>query len=237
MQGQTFPMKRHLPNFLTCCNLLCGCLGIVFVLEGRGIPAAYLVWLAGVFDFFDGFTARMLKVTSPVGKELDSLADVVTFGVLPSLVMYRMIAGGTDSTILPYAGFIIAVFSALRLAIFNVDETQSDSFRGLNTPANTIFITSIPLLSGEVGRWLYSPWVLTGITVVFSLLLVSPIRFFALKFKTFRWEDNQVRFTFLALSVLLLISVQVLAIPLIILLYILLSLLYGGLTGKSTLRL
>lgn len=227
-------MKRHLPNFLTCCNLLCGCLGIVFVLEGRGVPAAYLVWLAGVFDFFDGFVARMLKVTSPIGKELDSLADVVSFGVLPSLVMYRMIADTADYALLPYAGFMIAVFSALRLAIFNVDETQSDSFRGLNTPANTLFITSLPLLHEQVGSWLYNPWVLTAITLLFSLLLVSPLRFFALKFKSFRWRDNQVRFTFLGLSVLLLISLQLLAIPLIILLYILLSLFSGGLTDKKS---
>lgn len=218
-------MKRHLPNFLTCCNLICGCLGIVFVLEGRDIPAAYLVWLAGVFDFFDGFAARMLKVTSPIGKELDSLADVISFGVLPSLVMYKMISDATASDILPYAGFTIAVFSALRLAIFNVDETQRDSFRGLNTPANTIFITSLPLLHNQIGTWLYEPAVLIGITFLFSFLLVSPIEFFAFKFKTFRWEDNKIRFTFLALSVLLLMFFRVLGIPIIIILYILFSLL------------
>src|SRR5688500_9495516 len=109
-------MIRHLPNFLTCCNLLCGCFGIVVVLEGREIPAAYFVWLAGVFDFFDGFAARMLKVTSSIGKELDSLADVVSFGILPALVMYKMISTSSDSSALPYIGFTIAVFSALRLA-------------------------------------------------------------------------------------------------------------------------
>lgn len=218
-------MKRHVPNFLTCCNLLCGCLGIVFVLEGRDIPAAYLVWLAGLFDFFDGFAARMLKVTSPIGKELDSLADVVSFGVLPALVMYKMISASTDSSILPFIGFLIAVFSALRLAIFNVDETQTDSFRGLNTPANTLFITSLPLLYDDVGRWLYEPWVLISITVVFSFLLVSGIEFFAFKFKNFSWQDNQIRFTFLLLAVLLLALLQIPAIPIIILLYIVLSLL------------
>ncbi|MEX2231655.1 MAG: CDP-diacylglycerol--serine O-phosphatidyltransferase [Cyclobacteriaceae bacterium] len=217
-------MKRHLPNFLTCCNLICGCLGIVFVLEAHAIPAAYLVWLAGLFDFFDGFAARMLKVTSPIGKELDSLADVVSFGILPSVVMYKMISDSTDSSVLPYAGFLIGVFSALRLAIFNVDETQGDSFRGLNTPANTIFITSLPLLSNNVGKWLYEPWVLLAITLVFSLLLISRIEFFALKFKNFTWEDNKMRFTFLLLAVLLLIILQIPAIPVIIILYIVLSL-------------
>jgi CDP-diacylglycerol--serine O-phosphatidyltransferase len=218
-------MKRHLPNFLTCCNLLCGCFGIVFVLEGREIPAAYFVWLAGIFDFFDGFVARAMKVSSPIGKELDSLADVISFGLLPSLVMYKMISTSSDSSLLPYIAFAIAVFSALRLAIFNVDETQKDSFRGLNTPANTIFITSLPLLTNDVGRWLYQPALLVGITLIFSLLLVSRIEFFALKFKNFRWEDNRMRFTFLLLSVLLLVVFQFLAIPIVIILYIVLSLL------------
>lgn len=217
-------MKRHIPNLLTCCNLLCGCLGIVSVLEGRGIPAAYFVWLAGVFDFFDGFAARALKVTSPIGKELDSLADVISFGLLPAVVMYEMIDSASDSSLLPYAGFAIAVFSALRLAIFNVDETQRDRFRGLNTPANSIFITSLPLLHDQVGSWLYEPAVLVSITVVFSALLVSPIEFFAFKFANFRWSDNRPRFTFLIISVLLLIVLQFVAIPIIIILYIALSL-------------
>lgn len=221
-------MKRHLPNFLTCCNLICGCVGIVFVLEGREIPAAYFVWLAGVFDFFDGFAARMLKVTSSIGKELDSLADVVSFGVLPSLVMYRMISQASDSSALPYIAFTIAVFSALRLAIFNVDETQRDSFRGLNTPANTIFITSLPLLYNDVGRWLYEPVILVAITLVFSLLLVSRIEFFAFKFKSFSWEPNKIRYVFLILATLLLIVFRFAGIPLMIILYIVLSLFQNG---------
>ncbi len=229
-------MKKHLPNFLTCCNLICGCLGIVFVLEGRGVPAAYLVWLACVFDFFDGFAARMLKVHSPIGKELDSLADVVSFGVLPSLVMYKMIGASSSSVILPYAGFMIAVFSALRLAIFNVDETQSDSFKGLNTPANTLFITSLPLLSDHVGTWLYQPVVLVAITFIFSLLLVSRIEIFALKFKNFSWQENKLRFTFLLLSVLLLVSLQILAIPVIIILYIVLSLIDNTVRDRKSLK-
>ena len=217
-------MKKHLPNFLTCCNLLCGCLGIVFLLEGRSVPAAYFVWIACVFDFFDGFAARMLKVSSPIGKELDSLADVVSFGVLPAMVMYKMLADASTSEVIPFIGFMIAMFSALRLAIFNVDETQRDSFKGLNTPANTLFITSLPLLQGKVGDWLFLPGTLLAITVIFSFLLVSRIDIFALKFKNFSWADNKVRFTFLGLSVLLLIVFQVVAIPLIILLYIGLSL-------------
>lgn len=217
-------MKKHLPNFLTCCNLLCGCLGIVFTLEERGLPAAYLVWIACIFDFFDGFAARMLRTSSPIGRELDSLADVVSFGVLPAVVMYKMIGVSTSSALLPYVAFSIGIFSALRLAIFNVDETQSNSFRGLNTPANTLFITSLPLLRDDVGRWLYEPWVLVTLTIVSSFMLVSRIEIFALKFKNFSWEDNRVRFTFLIVSVLLLIALRIPAIPVIIILYVLFSL-------------
>jgi CDP-diacylglycerol--serine O-phosphatidyltransferase len=227
-------MTRHLPNFLTCCNLLCGCLAIVYVLEGGGIPAAYLVWLACVFDFFDGFAARMLKVASPIGKELDSLADIVSFGIVPALVMYKLIGASTESALLPLVAFSIAVFSALRLAIFNVDDTQRDSFRGLNTPANTLFITSLPLLKDDVGRWLFQPWILILITVIFSLLLVSRIEIFALKFKNFTWRDNRTRFTFLILSVLLLVALRIGAIPIIILLYILLSLVDNTITARRS---
>ena len=188
-------MIRHIPNFLTCCNLVCGCFGIVYCLEERNVPAAYFVWAAAIFDFFDGFAARMLKVTSPIGKELDSLADMVSFGLLPSLVMYKMMAAATTISWLPYVAFLIAVCSALRLAIFNVDETQSDSFKGLNTPANTLFITSLPLVASQVGTWLYQEWVLVLITVTFSLLVVSRIEIFAFKFKDFTWKHNKIRFT------------------------------------------
>ena len=217
-------MIRHIPNFLTCCNLVCGCLGIVYCLEERNLPAAYFVWAAAFFDFLDGFAARMLKVISPIGKELDSLADMVSFGLLPSLVMYKMLGASSPSSWLPYLGFFIAVCSALRLAIFNVDETQRDSFKGLNTPANTLFITSLPLLHGQVGSWLYQDWVLILITITFSLLLVSRIEIFAFKFKDFSWKNNKVRFTFIAVSVLLLVLLGKIALPLLILLYIVFSL-------------
>lgn len=214
---------RHLPNLLTCFNLLCGCLGIVFVLENRNTEAAYFVWAACVFDFFDGFTARALKVSSPIGKELDSLADVVSFGLLPAVVMYKMWPTGSGEY-LPYLSFSIAIFSALRLAIFNVDETQRDSFRGLPTPANALLITALPLQSVAVLDWISQPWVLIGISVASSFLLVSPLELFALKFKNFTWQANKIRFTFLILSVLVLAFGQAVAIPVVILLYIALSL-------------
>jgi len=230
-------MKKHLPNFLTCCNLICGFAGILYILEDYNwggsftknfltdFPPAYFVWAACVFDFFDGFAARGLKVSSPIGKELDSLADMVSFGVLPAAFMYKFIAQNSSGlsptlqTYLPYTAVAIAVFSALRLAIFNVDETQKDSFRGLPTPANTIFITGLSFLPIFI-----SPWLLVSITLVFSLLLVSRIELFALKFKDFTWSSNRMKFSFLILSALGLIIFKFAAIPLVILFYIGLSL-------------
>ena len=217
-------MHKHIPNFLTCCNLVCGCVGIIFLLEGRHTPVAYFVWAACIFDFFDGFAARLLKISSPIGKELDSLADMVSFGVLPSLFMYTMLAFESPFSNLPYIALLIALCSALRLAIFNLDETQSDSFKGLPTPANALFITAIPFLESPVFDVVHSPVVLCCISIIFSMLLVSRIDLFALKFKNFRWPENKIRFTFLALAVLLLAVLQWAALPLIILLYIALSL-------------
>ena len=217
-------MIRHIPNFLTCCNLFCGCLGIVFALEGRTTPAAYFVWIAGVFDFFDGFAARMLKVSSPIGKELDSLADMVSFGLLPSVVLYNMLLAADAPPYVPYLAFSVAIFSALRLAIFNLDDRQTDSFKGLPTPANALFITALPLLTGSFAAPLNEYWVLGLIAVLSSYMLVSGIELFALKFKNFSWQDNKIRFTFLGLSVLLLVTLQLAAIPVIILLYVALSL-------------
>jgi CDP-diacylglycerol---serine O-phosphatidyltransferase len=225
-------MKKHLPNFLTCCNLVCGVLGIIYILDDhpwfglhqdRFLAPAYFVWAACVFDFFDGFAARALKVSSPIGKELDSLADMVSFGVLPALFMFKLIqqqAGLNElGSLLPFVAILIAVFSALRLAIFNVDETQRDTFKGVPTPANTLFITGLPFVPFDL-----HPLLLVAITIIFSFLMVSRIELFALKFKDFSWSSNKIRFIFLSLSVLFLIIFQFAAIPLLILLYILLSL-------------
>lgn len=216
-------MIRHLPNFLTCCNLFCGSIGIVFALENRPIPAAYFVWAACIFDFFDGFTARSLKVSSPIGKELDSLADVVSFGLLPSIVIYKL-WGADAGGYLPLLSFSIVIFSALRLAIFNIDDKQKDSFRGLPTPANALLLTALPLQTPIVLEWLRNPWILSTIVVLSSWLLVSPIELFALKFKNFAWQENKTRFTFLILSVLVLAFWQAAALPVVIILYIALSL-------------
>ncbi len=217
-------MLKHIPNFLTCCNLVCGCLGVLFLFEGSTIPTAYFVLIACVFDFFDGFAARLFKANSPIGKELDSLADMVSFGALPALFMYKTLLSESPNTYLPYLGLLIAVCSALRLAKFNIDETQSDSFKGLPTPANAIFITSIPFLTQPVFDTVHSAIALSIITVAFSLFMVSRFDLFALKFKNFSWPDNKIRFTFLLLSVLLVVVLHWAALPLLILLYIAMSL-------------
>lgn len=216
---------RHLPNALTCGNLICGCVGILFTLQHSTASAAWFVWAACAFDFFDGFTARKLNVSSPIGKELDSLADMVSFGVLPAMVMYQMIDIISPTSFLPYLAFLLAAFSALRLAKFNLDERQSDTFIGLPTPANAIFITSLVYLRNPWSIVISTDWFLVVITLIFSFLLVSPWELFALKFKNYRWAENKVRFTFLAFSVLLVVIWQAAALPFIILLYILISLL------------
>jgi CDP-diacylglycerol--serine O-phosphatidyltransferase len=215
---------KHIPNLLTCCNLVCGCLGIIFLWEGNTIPTAYFVWGACLFDFFDGFVARLLKISSPIGKELDSLADMISFGALPAFLMYRLIGTASPSSYLPYVAILIAVCSAIRLAVFNIDETQSDSFRGLPTPANAIFLTALPFLDFPGFDFIFSPMVLAAISVIFSALLVSRFELFALKFKDFTWAANKMRFTFLVLAVLLLAVFRQAALPLIIILYIALSL-------------
>lgn len=222
---------RHLPNTLTSLNLLSGCLGIVAVLQGPAHHALWYVIAACVFDFFDGFTARALNVSSPIGKELDSLADMVSFGVLPALVMYRLIDTQSPNELFPYMAFSLAVFSALRLAKFNIDETQRDHFVGLPTPANALFITSLVYLASPFDVVISQDFSLLVITATFSFLLVAPFELFALKFKTYSWGGNELKFTFLAFSVLILAFWQLAAMPFVILTYVAVSLL------KSWIRL
>ncbi len=217
-------LLRHLPNFLTCCNLICGCFGIILTLRHSAAEAAIWVWAACLFDFFDGFAARRLNVHSPIGKELDSLADMVSFGVLPSVAMFQMIGAHSTNEWLPFTGFSIAIFSALRLAKFNIDERQSDSFIGLPTPANALFVTGLVFLGTPFDALLTRDYVLIILTILSSMILVAPLELFALKFKNFTWLDNRLRFTFLFISVLLLALWQAAALPLIILGYVLVSL-------------
>jgi CDP-diacylglycerol---serine O-phosphatidyltransferase len=226
-------LLRHIPNALTSGNLLCGCLGLISGSENYPVEPAYFIWAACVFDFFDGFMARLLNVSSPIGKELDSLADMVSFGVLPAMAMYQWIDSAGGAGWLPYIALMIAVFSALRLAKFNIDTRQTDSFIGVPTPANALFLTSLVFLPESIRPIVFTAPVLTGITIVFSCLLLAPFELFALKFKDFSWAHNQIRFTFLALSVFLLILLKSGALPLIILSYIIISLGSRVLAGQK----
>ncbi|MEQ9591958.1 MAG: CDP-diacylglycerol--serine O-phosphatidyltransferase [Cyclobacteriaceae bacterium] len=217
-------ITKHIPNLLTIANLLCGCLGILYAYEYPPVLSAYFVWIACVFDFFDGFTARALKAYSPLGGQLDSLADLVSFGVLPSMVMYTWIDAVAPNEWMAYSAFLIAAFSAIRLAKFNIDDNQKDAFIGLPTPANALFITGLVFLQPPFSFVTADAFVLVIITVAFSILLIAPLDLFALKFKNYTWSDNKLRFTFVGLSVLLVGFLLAAAVPLIILLYIILSL-------------
>ena len=220
-------MKRHIPNAITCANLLSGCIGVVFAFKGDLNAAAYAVLISGVFDFFDGMVARWLNVKSDIGKELDSLADMVSFGFLPGVVMFQLLAQSDfSSPYLPYAGFLMTIFSALRLAKFNIDTRQTEDFIGLNTPMNTLFIVSLPFIQKDYPQIVNSSLLLIAITVIMSLLLVSEIRIFSLKFSSFKWAQNKIKFIFLILSAVLVGFLQFAAIPFVLVLYIGLSLLH-----------
>lgn len=226
-------IKKHIPNTITCCNLLCGCLAIVQIFEGNLVLAAYLVGLAAIFDFFDGFFARLLNVSSSIGKDLDSLADMVTFGVVPGFLIFQLLRTSIEiynqnndpiSSNIAIIAFIIPILSAIRLAIFNNDTRQSESFIGLPTPANAILISAIPLiLEHNNFEFILNPLFLVLLSIVLSILLIAEIPLFALKFKHFGWKDNEIRFVFLGLSFLLLLTLQFVGIPLIIILYLVMS--------------
>lgn len=200
-------MKKHIPNTITCCNLVSGCIAIVFALYGNPTMALMWIIIGAVFDFFDGMSARLLGVSSPIGKELDSLADVVTFGVAPSCIIFNYLSGcHIHMVFLPFLAFVIAAFSALRLAKFNLDERQTTSFIGLPTPANALFwgslIVSIDELSGD---YVCAVWILVAMVFVSSYLLVSELPLFALKFKHWGWKGNEVKYIFVISSALLIV--------------------------------
>lgn len=217
-------IKKHIPNAITCANLFSGCVGIVFAFKGELQTAAYFVALSGIFDFFDGFAARLLHVKSAIGKELDSLADMVSFGFLPGVVMFQLLkTSDFTSAYLPYLGFILTVFSALRLAKFNIDTRQTEDFIGLNTPMNTLFIVSLPFIQTDYPVIIGSTLFLLGVTVVNSWLLVSEIKIFSLKFSSTNWAQNKFKWIFLILSAMLIVALKFVAIPFVLILYISLS--------------
>lgn len=196
------------------------------VLKGDYIFAFYCVLASGIFDFFDGMVARLLHVKSLIGKELDSLADVVSFGFLPGALMYSLLKNLDVHEYIPYLGFLITIFSALRLAKFNIDERQSSDFIGVNTPMNTFLIISLPFIAEKYPEYILSPIVLISITVVSSLLLVSELRLFSMKLNSLSWESNMYKYLFLLSSVVLILTFQILAIPLVFILYLVFSIVH-----------
>lgn len=241
-------MIKQIPNIITSLNLLCGCVAIMFAVSGDLVSASFFAF-AGIFlDFFDGLAARVLNAQSQVGLQLDSLADVVTSGVLPGIVMVQLLSEALTGnsleitaifsttsnntsieSYLPFIGLLIAVASGYRLAKFNVDTRQTTSFIGLPVPANTLLILSLPLIlnfqaSQQITELILTPWFLIIITLVSCVLLNAEIPLFGLKFKTWNFKDNAVRYLFLIASILLLVVLKFIAIPIIIFLYILVSL-------------
>ena len=220
-------MKKHIPNAITCANLFSGCIGVVFAFKGELQVAAYFVLLSGVFDFFDGMVARLLHVKSEIGKQLDSLADMVSFGFLPGVVMFQLLkTSDYTSEYLPYLGFIITVFSALRLAKFNIDERQTEDFIGLNTPMNTLFIVSLPFIAVDYPLIIGSTLVLIATILITSYLLVSEIKIFSMKFSDLSWGRNKMKFIFLILSAILIAVLKFAAIPFVLVAYIALSVIH-----------
>lgn len=239
-------IKQHIPNFITTLNLLSGLISLTLTFEGNYVYAAVFIFIAAILDFLDGNFARILDAHSELGKQLDSLADVVSFGVAPGLMIYQMIsvncAGSCNFLermhITPYFALLIPIFSALRLAKFNIDLRQEVNFIGLPTPANAIFFASIPLVLfvqpnmfslihlDFLITFFSNTRILTILAVFFSYLLISDFKIFSMKFKNYGWKGNQLRYILLIASLILFILFFLSAIPIIIVLYILLSIFF-----------
>ena len=203
-------ITKHIPNSITSMNLLSGCFATIFALQGNFKTAFVCIIAGAVFDFCDGLAARALKAYSPMGKELDSLADMVTFGVAPAMIMFRFQA---EANFLVYLPLLIAVFSGLRLAKFNIDTRQSENFIGLATPSCALICGSL-IYASEMYPWLHSilvakSYIVPMISLVLCYLLICEIPMFSFKFKSLKWADNSARFTFLALVVILGIAILV----------------------------
>ena len=238
-------MKKFIPNALTLLNLLCGSIAVIFVVNTNFVTAAFFVFLGIFFDFFDGFAARKLKVQSELGVQLDSLADMVTSGLVPGMIMYKLldlsqvswveitsssILNFKEISLMPLLGLAITLASAYRLAKFNIDEDQQTYFKGLPTPANTLLIVSLPLIlefqnNDAINAVILNKWFLIVLTILSCYLLNSNIKLFALKFKDYNFKNNATRYIFIIFCIVLLIVLQFVAIPVIILLYIIMSIL------------
>lgn len=243
-------IKKHLPNAITLLNLLSGLIALVYAFDDN-LQMAFLWVCMGIFlDFWDGFAARVLKVSSPLGVQLDSLADMVTSGVVPGVAMYQMLAhiqenydqyAVTDETfymkLVPFIGFIITLGSCMRLARFNIDTRQTDSFIGLPTPANALFILSIPMITNTTSSDLIftifsNPYVLVFISLFSAFIMNAEIPLFSLKTKNKNLSDNKITLLFLGICALLLLFFRFEAIPVIIAFYIALSVILNK-TKKS----
>lgn len=241
-------MKKHIPNLITLLNLLAGTVAVMLAVEGKLVLAGAFVMLGIFFDFFDGLVARLLKVEGELGKQLDSLADMVTSGVVPGIVMYQLLKQSDAVwneteltttlflgcvTYLPLLGLLLTLAAAYRLANFNIDTRQSSSFIGIPTPAMALFVLSFPLIL-EYGdlefatSLIQNQWFLIAIVILGSYLMNANIPLFSLKFKDYTWKNNTIKYIFLLLSILLLIALKFVAIPLIIVLYVLLSVVENG---------
>lgn len=248
-------LKRHIPNIVTLLNLFCGSIAVIFAVYNNFVAAAIFVFLGIFFDFFDGLLARKLNVQSPLGIQLDSLADMVTSGLVPGIIMFKLMSIAIDTPLffnsttewnsnlnwqefgdawLPLIGLLITLASAYRLAKFNIDEDQQTYFKGLPTPANTLLIISLPLIlefqnSDLMNSIIINKWFLIVLTLVSCYLLNSNVKLFALKFKNLGFKDNAVRYVFIILTLILLVLLHFAAIPVIILMYVILSLISSSL--------
>lgn len=237
-------MKKHIPNLITLGNLLFGTIAAIAAVNGNYEIAALSVAIGIVLDFFDGFFARMLHVSGELGKQLDSLADMVTSGVVPGIIMYTLLQENSlnlfDKTLdtlhiasfstayLPYFGLLLTLAACYRLANFNIDERQSDSFIGMPTPAMSLFVVSLPLIPIYSDNQFFidliqNNYFLFGITLVLSFLMNAEIPLFSLKFKNYKVNENILKYVFILVSILMILFLKVIAIPLVIILYVVVS--------------
>jgi len=220
-------LKKHIPNTITCLNLISGCIATYFAFQSDYTIALLFIIIGAVFDFFDGLTARLLHVSSPIGKELDSLADCITFGFAPSAVLFDFLSSfHIHNIFIPFLAFIMVAFSALRLAKFNLDERQALGFIGLPTPANALFWSALIAGSGDdMAAVPLFYWLLLLGMFISCYLLVSEIPMFALKFKTWGWKGNDIKYIFLVTCIPILLLLAISGISVIIAWYVILSVL------------
>ena len=227
-------MKKHIPNTITCCNLISGCIATYFAFMGDFHLALLFIVVGAVFDFFDGMVARLLHVSSPIGKELDSLADDITFGFAPSAIIFSYLCSfHIHLLFIPFLAFVMAAFSAVRLAKFNLDERQALGFIGLPTPANALFWGALIVGLGQSGYTFEGlEWVILAGMFISSYLLIAEIPMFALKFKHWGWKGNEIKYIFILTCVPILLLLGIIGLAVIIAWYVILSIATNKTTTK-----